>query len=139
MKKYFSILLLVFLFVASTYAQQIAIGFNAGAIWATYKLKGSDESATLKAKFGITTGFITDIPIGKKVSFQPAIQFTQKGGMLKDSIQGNKNDHTTTFNYLEFPLNMLYKTSSSKGRFYAGGGPSVALGLSGKSKDEVGE
>ena len=139
MKKYFFIPPFIFLFAVVTHAQQTAIGFNAGATLATYKMKSSDESATSNSKVGFTTGFVIGIPVGKKVSFQPAIQFTQKGGILKDSNQGNNNRKTTTINYLEIPLNMLYKTSSSKGRFYVGGGPSIAFGISGKSKDGVSE
>jgi len=73
------------------------------------------------------------------VSFQAAIQFTEKGGISKEPVEGNNNRKTTTFNYLEIPLNILYKIGSPKSRFYIGGGPSVAFGISGKSKDGVGE
>jgi hypothetical protein len=139
MKKYFFILPFIFLFAVVTHAQQTAIGFNAGATLATYKMKSSDESATSNLKVGFTTGFVIDIPVGKKASFQPEIQFTQKGGISKEPVEENNNRKTTTFNYLEIPLNMLYKIGSPKSRFYIGGGPSVAFGISGKSKDEVSE
>jgi len=66
MEKYFIILLFTCLFAVVTYAQQTAIGFNAGTTLATYKMKSSDQSATSNSKVGFTTGFVIDIPVGKK-------------------------------------------------------------------------
>lgn len=63
------------------------------------------------------------------MSFQPALNFVQKGTKLE---QDDVKD-IVTYNYLEVPLNFVYRTQKEQG-FFIGAGPSVAFGLSGKEK-----
>jgi Outer membrane protein beta-barrel domain len=132
MKKYFSLIIISSLFTMGVTAQKTTIGFNAGATLSSYKTKVDNVSSTSDSKTGLTAGVVVDIPMGKSLSFQPALQFTQKGG--KESMDNYK--FTTALNYMEIPLNVLFKTNSSKTRFFAGAGPSMAIGLSGKLKVE---
>lgn len=136
MKKMYTTLLCCSLLAGIAKAQNAAIGFAAGTTLSNAKSKIDDETSSSKNKIGFTVGIVSDISIGRNISFHPAIHFTQKGGMEKEAIDGVDYKYTINLNYLEVPLNILFKTNSAKGRFYAGGGPSFALGLSGKAKIE---
>jgi len=72
----------------------------------------------------------SSIGLGQHFSFQPALNYIQKGGVLKEEGITDK----TTLNYLELPLNFVYNTHSLKGKFFIGAGPSLSIGLSGKDK-----
>ncbi|HEY1872039.1 MAG TPA: porin family protein, partial [Chitinophagaceae bacterium] len=119
-------------------AQKATFGFSGGLTMSSYKTKSDGDTYTSKSKTGFTAGFVSDIPLSKSISLQPALQFTQKGGIDKETFDGEDYKMTITFNYLEVPVNIVYKTRSAKTKFYIGAGPSIALGLSGKGKVESG-
>jgi hypothetical protein len=131
------IYLFISLFLITNYikAQKASIGLTAGATFSSYKIKAGSLSVTSKTKVGLTAGVASFINMGKNFSFQPNLNFTQKGGTLKEEGMTEK----TTFNYLELPLNFVYNTHSAKGKFFVGAGPSVSIGLSGKDKWNDGE
>jgi len=111
-------------------AQKTSIGLTAGAAFASYKAKIESISITPKTKVGLTLGLTSSVSLRKSFSFQPALNFVQKGGNFKQEGTTDK----TTLNYLELPLNFVYNTHSSKGKFFIGAGPSLSIGLSGKDK-----
>ena len=115
-------------------AQQPSFGITAGATFASYKVTASGISITSKTKIGFTVGITSSFPMGKAFSFEPALNYLQKGGTIK---QDNTTDKST-FNYLELPLNIVYNARSLKGKFFAGAGPSLSIGLSGKDKYDDG-
>lgn len=118
----------------SSFAQKAksAFGINAGATFASYKVKSQDISLTSKTKVGFTAGVTASLPLGQSVSFRPSLNYTQKGGTYKQEGYSDK----TTLNYLELPLNIVYNTHSATGKFFIGAGPSLSFGLSGKDKYE---
>jgi len=129
-------LLLVAMVVISinTWAQKLSVGFTTGvAIW-NYKAKvvGNNESGNAKA--GFTAGILLDVPVGKHFSFQPALNFVQKGMKDKATFFGTTAKYTLNVNYLEMPLNFLYNSRGNKINFFIGAGPSFAVALSGKTK-----
>lgn len=115
-------------------AQKTAIGIQAGATFASYKLAAGDISATSKTKVGLTAGLKLSAPLGKNFSFRPELNFVQKGGKYNDEGYSDK----LTLNYIELPLNFVYNTSSFGSGFFMGAGPSFHVGLSGKDKWEEG-
>ncbi len=133
MKKTICLLISFILLMNYSKAQKSSIGFTAGATFASYKLKIEDfESISInsKTKVGFTVGVVSSIGLGQHFSFQPALNYIQKGGVLKEEGITDK----TTLNYLELPLNFVYNTHSLKGKFFIGAGPSLSIGLSGKDK-----
>ena len=90
-------------------AQQSSFGFQAGATFASYKLKVESVSVTSKTKAGFTVGVVADVAMGKSFSFQPALNFLQKGGVLKQSGATDKQ----TYSYLELPLNFVFGKPAS--------------------------
>lgn len=85
-------------------------------------------------------GFVSDVPLGGGVvSFQPGIVFTGKGSKIQKGSAGQNGYYKQTSNpmYLEVPLNLVAKAPIGGGnRFFAGAGPYLAVGVSGKNKTE---
>ncbi len=130
MKK--SLLAFSFLAVIGTtaYSQNIKWGVQAGAAIASQQAKQSGISITSDSKIGFTVGVLSDISITDNFTFQPGLNFTQKGAKFSDS----DGEVTQTLNYVDLPLNFLYNAPAGKGKFFAGLGPVVNYGISGKVK-----
>ena len=138
MKKLF---FLTVIFVASHFignAQTTRFGFTAGAAFANYKSKMNGETENANSKTGITAGVLIDILTGKHFSFQPAVNFVQKGTKDEETSGGITEKVNLTVNCIEVPLNFLYNTQSNSGNFFIGAGPSLAFALSGKLKFDDG-
>ncbi len=132
MKKFlFSIMVLL---TINTYAQNIQFGFTTGLSLANYKSRVDGETESGKAKAGLTVGLLADIPAGKHFSFQPAVNFVQKGTKDEQTFAGITAKYRININCIEVPLNFLYNTRGKAGNFFAGAGPSFAFAFSGKGK-----
>ncbi|MEO8712054.1 MAG: porin family protein [Parafilimonas sp.] len=138
MKKIITLAAVIICILTAASAQKARFGFNGGLTLSSYKTKVEGETFTSKSKTGFTAGIFTDVTILKNLSFQPALQYTQKGGVDKESLLGDDYKLTLTMNYLEIPFNFLYKFNSANTRFYIGGGPVLSFGLSGQLKVSAG-
>jgi hypothetical protein len=134
MKK--SLLAFSFLTVIGTtaFSQNIKWGIQAGAAIASQQAKQSGISITSDSKIGFTLGVLSDISITDNFTFQPGLNFTQKGSKFNISDGGESIETSQTLNYVELPLNFLYNAPAGKGKFFAGLGPVVNYGISGKVK-----
>jgi hypothetical protein len=130
MKKLIPFVLFI-LFIAHQKAicQKARLGIGAGVTLANMYSNADGEKDNGDSKIGLTIGVFTDIPLSSHMSFQPALNFLQKG--TKDNDDGIKAK--VNLNYLELPLNFLYNSNSTAGNFFIGGGPSFAYGISGKT------
>ena len=138
MKKLFILSSAAFLLFSSiARSQEVRFGATAGATFSNFHAEMGDESYTGKSKPGFTAGILVDIPMSKQFSFQPALNYVQKGSKDENTESGYTYKVKTTLNYLELPLNVLYNTRGSKGNFFIGAGPSLSIGLSGKSSEEL--
>lgn len=125
MKKLFFIPLACVAFHFTGIAQNTRFGFAAGTAFANYnKANSSDENGN--SKTGITAGVLVDIPVSQHFSFQPAVNFIQKG------TQGQEWGPKIDVNCIEVPLNLLFNSRGSTGNFFIGSGPSLAFAFSGK-------
>ena len=79
---------------------------------------------------GFHGGINVQIPIVPEFYFQPGIMYATKGAK---NASGSISS-TTKLNYIEVPLNMVYKASLGKGFFMFGFGPYVSYGISGNVK-----
>jgi hypothetical protein len=74
----------------------------------------------------------------KTFSIQPGILFTTTGGQGKtylidgDGAIGDYVVNKIVLDYIEIPINFLFKIKTSSGYFFIGGGPYVGIGISGK-------
>jgi Outer membrane protein beta-barrel domain len=114
--------------------QATKFGFTAGTAIANYTSKVDGETETEKSVAGITIGALVDIAAGKNFSFQPGLNFIQKG---TKSEEGNEKAKLVV-NSIELPLNLLYNSHGSNGSFFIGAGPSFAFAISGKLKFDDG-
>lgn len=120
-------------------AQNTKFGFTAGASLANYKIKAAGASITAESKIGITAGMIADIPINKSFSFQPAVNYVQKGTKSEEDWGGGITvKSSTTVNCIEVPLNFLYNVHGKGGNFFIGAGPSFTYSISGNDKYDDG-
>src|SRR5579862_7535795 len=128
MKKMMITMLVCILILPFANAQKSKFGFTAGATFGWMRNENENGVKTVSGVLpAFSFGVVGDIPVGSKFSFQPALSFLQKGMANSD----NGNSSTMRLNYLEMPLNFLYKAPGAKGHFVVGLGPSFSYGLSG--------
>jgi hypothetical protein len=78
---------------------------------------------------GYHLGAHAQIPIAPSFFFQPGLLFSVKGAK---ATEGN-NSITYKLNYVELPLNLVYKAALGRGYLFLGFGPYLAYGVSGKA------
>lgn len=77
---------------------------------------------------GYHVGLNAQIPIAPEFYFQPGVLFSTKGMQNKSA----ESTSTTTLNYIEMPLNLVYKAVLGNGFVMLGFGPYLAYGIGGK-------
>lgn len=123
---FFATIFYMLIFSTSVLAQ---FGIQAGGAASKMKMKSEGFSYEPDSRTGFSGGITYRMPIGNAFSFQPELNWLQKG--LKDKEDGAETN--VTLNYMEIPLYFLFTGSNPSG-FYGGIGPSFNLGMSGKSK-----
>lgn len=133
MKKLFIILVACTVLHVSGHAQGVRIGIAAGVAISNLDFKMNNESQTAKTKTGFMAGIVADLPLGSNFSFQPGLNYVQKGTKDEETIDGQTFTGKISVNNLELPLNFLYHAHTSAGNFFIGAGPSISYALSGKA------
>lgn len=115
------------------------IGLQAGTTFSTYNEEfPNNVERKSDSKFGFTVGAVADIDFGNSVSFRPELNFIQKGGEQKYSLNPNtKLQEELTLNYIQLSPNFVYNFAAGTGKFFIGVGPELSFGLGGKSKTEI--
>lgn len=131
----------------SIYAQTISYGIKAGVNLTEFPStvyfpspSGTLEKVPLNEKYkvGFHAGALVDIAF-ETFTIQPGILFTTKGNKVSfsttnDSESGsNQESASTTLNYIEVPVNFLYRIKTNAGMVFMGGGPYLGIGLSGSA------
>lgn len=144
-------------FVVSTYTAQaqIRVGAHANFIMSSMKFDADDEEDEvesiedyIKARPSFKIGLTASIPVGSMFAFMPQLNYVSGGAKLKgeETFEDEEEGETVTGkitgtfkpSYLELPLNFTYsKSLTNGGRFFAGVGPSISMGLGGKYKMEI--
>lgn len=81
---------------------------------------------------GFHGGVNVQIPIAPEFYFQPGLMFATKGAKNTYTILGSEFTDEIKINYIEMPLNLVYKGALGKGFLMLGFGPYLAYGISGK-------
>ncbi len=97
-------------------------------------LNYSGDKLTNDMSIGYHAGVNAAIMIAPEFYFQPGLMFATKGAKNTFGLI----ETTTTLNYIELPLNVVYKAALGSGSIMLGFGPYVAYGISGKRKTEGG-
>lgn len=116
---------------ATVFSQsKTTFGVNAGVNF--YNITGKDQNGDkldANIKTGFNAGVNAEIPVGIDFFIQPGVSFFLKGA--KD-IYGT--DSKATIDYIQIPVNFLYKPELGEGKLLLGFGPYVAFGAGGKVK-----
>ena len=81
---------------------------------------------------GFHGGFNVQLPIAAGFYVQPGLMFATKGAKDTYTLLGSEFTNEIKINYIEMPLNLVYKASLGNGFFMLGFGPYLAYGISGK-------
>lgn len=125
---------------------QVGFGIQAGANFGMGKFEydnaafsgSASHSQKNKVKVGLLAGFVASVPINSMLAFRPELNFIQEG--TKQTISGNytfytfEQQHEITLNYIQLPLNVVYKIPAGAGTAFLGLGPVLQFGISGKDK-----
>jgi len=87
---------------------------------------------------GFHAGVNIQIPIAPAFYFQPGILYSLKGAKSSVTVLGTTFTTTTRINYIEMPLNFMYKGALGNGFVLIGFGPYVGYAFGGKVKTEGG-
>lgn len=145
------LLLAAFAFLTSFgYSQTISYGIDAGLNITKIPFEENAALASLSAfSIPVSNGYVSGFHVGvlmdikfKSFSIQPGALFTTKGGYL--STEEKSPETTSSFilkskmilNYIEVPVNVLYRIPVGKGNIFFGGGPYIGFGLSGRGEIE---
>lgn len=137
MKK--NILIIVALLSSLTLCAQVRWGIKAGFSGGNMKLKDQTQQALFHDRMlpAYHAGILADIPLAESFAVQPALLYSVKGTKTINTFitgMGSNEEATTSYryNYLELPVNFLYKGEAGRGKVFAGLGPYVAYGIGGK-------
>ncbi|HBL75993.1 MAG: hypothetical protein A2W90_11290 [Bacteroidetes bacterium GWF2_42_66] len=83
---------------------------------------------------GFHGGINIQMPIAPEFYFQPGLMYATKGAKYTEGSLTS----TTKLNYIEMPLNMVYKASLGNGFFMLGFGPYLGYAIGGNVKTEGG-
>jgi hypothetical protein len=135
MKKTIIFLTAIFAVHFVSLAQNTRVGFTAGVSLSNYKITADNFSYKGDTKAGITFGVLVDAPLSDHFSFQPGLNFIQKGLNNSEDMGGGVTVKSkSTINLIEVPVNFLYNSNGAGGNFFAGAGPSLGFGISGNSR-----
>ena len=138
------IIVVAFTMTTKSFAQ-VKYGVKAGLNLANMLEKDYDEtySEDYSMKIGFHLGGTAEIPISEKFSVQPGLLFSTKGFKMKiEGLDGFFEDMNinVNLNYLEIPINAIYKIELGSSKLCINTGPYLGYALSGKvSYDEDSE
>ncbi len=134
----------IFAFSMSAVFSQIKYGLSAGVSISNGTSQDKEEHVkeTYDPITGLNIGLFTILPIGKKISLNPAINFNQLGSKETESYESLGGEPFTIdiwakANCLELQLPVLYNTDVAKGKFFIGAGPTFTLAVNGKTKVNI--
>jgi hypothetical protein len=110
-------------------------GIRAGINFQNFNGKNADgDKLENKMITGFNAGVNVEIPVAPDFVLQPGLLFSLKGSQVTEDF-----DATITVNYIELPINFIFKPVLGNGRLLLGIGPYLAYGISGKAKATIAE
>ena len=109
---------------------QINVGIKGGLNFSDQLRKDAGKSALdTKMHAELHAGFIADVKIWQNFYLQPQLLYSRKGSTHKSSTVA---DTKVKMNYVELPLNMVYKMDMLFGKVFVGAGPVISYGFGGE-------
>jgi len=123
---------------STTTLGKTTFGFRGGVNFQNFNGKDVDGNTiknNLVTRFH--AGINIEIPVATDFYFQPGILYNSKGSLRKQTISGQPYNSNYMVNYIEVPLNLVYKPLLGSGHLIIGFGPYVAYGIGGKAKYDL--
>lgn len=133
-KQVFSTLLLFLLLASSNFTQaQTKLGLKAGVNFSNVSVKDENgEKGSTQSMPGIVLGLTADIPVTGDFYVQPAFLYSRKGFKQETGgFHGSATNFEVKAEYIEVPINMLYKPKLGTGHLLACAGPYLGYGTGG--------
>lgn len=116
------------------------LGVNAGVNFFNQTIKADGEKFDdAKIKTGFQIGVDYEIGIAPDFYFAPGLMFATKGAKIQEDFLGDEYTSKWGLNYLEVPLNLVYKPVLGTGNLIVNFGPYLGYGIGGKVKAEFGD
>lgn len=133
--KRYVLLFLLFLLTTITIAHaQTEVSIKAGVHYSNVIFEdASGDRQETQFTPGMHAGLSVDVPVSGAFYIQPGLLYSRKGFTQDDNwFAGAANDFKVSVNYIELPLNVLYKPSLGSGKLLLGAGPYLGYGTGGK-------
>jgi hypothetical protein len=130
MKKSIALIVVVVAMSTGTMLAQTSFGIRAGVNFQNLNGKNNGHDLENGLKTGVNVGVNAEMGIAPDFYFQPGLLFSTKGA--NDLM--DLDDFSANINYLELPLNLVYKPMLGSGKLIAGFGPYFGYAISGKFK-----
>lgn len=133
----------VFLLAAATVLATVSfsqVRFGAQVIGnaGSASVKSEDLSNFKKPmQIGYGAGVVAEVPLQNNFCVRSSLNFLQKKSSVEfttTEVAGKTSTIKSTLNYLELPVNLVYKIPMNGMSVYFGAGPSFGYGISGKMK-----
>jgi hypothetical protein len=133
-KTTYLICIAVIILVPALQAQEdtrTTFGVRAGVNFQNFNGKNSEGDKLKNSMIvGFNAGLNVEFPIAPGFVLQPGLIFTMKGTETDEAIGTAK----ITVDYIELPVNFIYRPVLGNGRLLLGFGPYIAYGVAGKIK-----
>jgi hypothetical protein len=131
MKKLF--LIFISVVTLSTISEaQLRVGLKAGISQSKQQISGNSIFSNDHYK-SYHAGLISDIRLAGNFYLQPQILYSRRGSTLLNSTASTA-DTKVRINYIDVPVNLVYKFPVAFGQLFAGAGPSFSYGFGGKQE-----
>jgi hypothetical protein len=138
------IVLMIGIASTATAFSQLSLGLHATGNLSDASIKTFEfVNPTKKSRVLPGGGIVADYKVSPSVTVRSGINFLQQGIKMNATIEDIGEQVTqietqakANLSYLQVPVNVLYTTKGAVS-FYAGGGPYVSFGISGKTKQET--
>lgn len=129
---------ILFLCTSGAYAQKASAIIKGGVNLANISNKDDGSYSDANGLTSWQAGIVGDFGLTDFLALQPGLLYTGKGIKWQNGQPGDALYQKLTFNpqYLELPVNLVFKTPTGSTRFFAGAGPYVAMGIGGKFKGD---
>jgi hypothetical protein len=113
---------------------QFKVGIKAGANTSQQRINVSEGNALFSNdKFkSFHAGLISELRISEHLYLQPQLLYTRRGATLLSST--GAADTKVRINYIDLPVNLVYKFPLSFGKIFGGAGPVFSYAFSGKEE-----
>ncbi|MBT2560159.1 PorT family protein [Pedobacter sp. ISL-68] len=134
-------LLLLLIGLTSAYnmvSGQSKFGIRAGVGFSNVVEKAENgEKASTQSIPGLTLGLTAEIALAGDFYLQPALLYSRRGFKQQSGGFGSATNLKVKADYLELPVNFLYKPKLGTGSLLLGAGPYIAYGTGGSWKSDT--